>query len=189
MKRRYVNSLTWPAFVAAVLTLAGSLWLSIGMQLKACPLCFYQRTFVMGIAGVMGIGLLSRVKPISLLSLLSLPMGAGALCVAVFHVWLEAGGKLECPAGILGIGTAPQQALAAQAVVLVLLLGDCLVNRESIPAPRSASAAAVILGAALAYAGIKSSPPLPSAPAVAYEKPADVCRPPYDANAESRPGG
>jgi hypothetical protein len=36
---------TWLALVAALVVSAGSLWLSLGMNLVACPLCFYQRTF------------------------------------------------------------------------------------------------------------------------------------------------
>ena len=52
-------SLVWPSLLVALLALAGSLWLSIGMKLKACPLCFYQRTFVMGVVAVMGIGVLT----------------------------------------------------------------------------------------------------------------------------------
>jgi len=46
------STLTWLAFAASIIVLAGSLWLSMGMNLKACPLCFYQRTFVMGIVAV-----------------------------------------------------------------------------------------------------------------------------------------
>jgi disulfide bond formation protein DsbB len=30
------------------------------MGLKACPLCFYQRTFLMGLVAVLGMGLLAR---------------------------------------------------------------------------------------------------------------------------------
>ena len=40
--------LIWAPLLVALLAVTGSLWLSIGMKLKACPLCFYQRTFVMG---------------------------------------------------------------------------------------------------------------------------------------------
>jgi disulfide bond formation protein DsbB len=38
--------------VSAVGTV-GSLYLSLGMGLKACPLCFYQRTFMMSTAAVL----------------------------------------------------------------------------------------------------------------------------------------
>ena len=87
--------LTWAGLIVAAVALAGSLWLSIGMNLKACPLCFYQRTFVMGIVGVLGIGLLAGVRPSPTLSLLSLPMATAGLGVALFHVYLEGSGRLE----------------------------------------------------------------------------------------------
>lgn len=51
-------SLVWLSFLVALAALLGSLWLSIGMGLKACPLCLYQRTFVMGVAAVLGVGFL-----------------------------------------------------------------------------------------------------------------------------------
>ena len=87
--------LTWACLIVAALALAGSLWLSIGMGLKACPLCFYQRSFVMGIFGVLLVGLSAGVRPAPLLSLLALPMGAAGFGVATFHVWLEGSGRLE----------------------------------------------------------------------------------------------
>jgi hypothetical protein len=33
---------TWAALVVALAGLSGSLFLSLGMSYKACPLCFYQ---------------------------------------------------------------------------------------------------------------------------------------------------
>src|SRR4051795_13328130 len=85
------------ALVLAVAGLAGSLLLSLGMGLKACPLCFYQRTFMMSIVAVLGMGLLASV---SRLGLLCLPLAVAGLGVALFHVSLETTGKLECPKGI-----------------------------------------------------------------------------------------
>src|SRR5712692_5677148 len=77
------------ALLVALMALAGSLWLSIGMKLKACPLCFYQRTFVMGVVAVLGIGVLTGQRHRAVLNLLALPLGVGALGVAAFHVSLE----------------------------------------------------------------------------------------------------
>src|SRR5436190_2221701 len=47
------SGLTWFALLVALVAVAGSLWLSLGMNLKACPLCFYQRTFAMAVFGVL----------------------------------------------------------------------------------------------------------------------------------------
>src|SRR5207302_2114468 len=111
-------SLVWPSLLVALLALAGSLWLSIGMKLKACPLCLYQRTFVMGIVAVLGIGVLTGQRHRAVLNLLALPLAVAGLGVAVFHEYLELTGKLECPVGVMGIGTAPQQSLAALIVLV-----------------------------------------------------------------------
>src|SRR5713226_276723 len=104
-------NLVWPPLFVAFVALAGSLWLSVGMGLKACPLCFYQRTFVMGVVAVLGTGLLTGQRHWGVLNLLALPLVVGGLGVAVFHEYLELTGKLECPAGVMGVGTSPQQSL------------------------------------------------------------------------------
>ncbi len=39
----------------AMLMLLGSLYMSIGMGLKACPLCLYERSLVMAVVGVHGL--------------------------------------------------------------------------------------------------------------------------------------
>ncbi len=80
---------TWAALVVAVAGLSGSLFLSLGMHLKACPLCFYQRTFMMSLAAVLGMGLLLGVAR---LGLLTLPLAVAGLGIALLHVSLEIGG-------------------------------------------------------------------------------------------------
>jgi disulfide bond formation protein DsbB len=168
--------------VIALVTLAGSLWLSVGMGLKACPLCFYQRTFVMGVVCVLAVGLLTGPRHHAVLNVLALPMAVGGVGVALFHVYLELTGKLECPAGLLGVGTAPQQALAAQAVLLVVILLGVVRGRDAEPRALLASAAAVLVGLLLAWGSVASAPPMPPAPTKAYETPLDICRPPFRGN-------
>ena len=102
----------WAALAFACAGLAGSLALSWGLALKPCPLCFYQRSFVMGIVAVLAMGLLSGSARPGGLGLLALPLAVAGLGVALFHVRLELAGKLECPEGLLGLGTAPKQSLA-----------------------------------------------------------------------------
>jgi hypothetical protein len=161
-------------FFVAILALAGSLYLSLGMGLKACPLCLYQRTFVMGVVGVLGVGLLAKVKPAGSLALLSLPLATGGFTVGVFHVYLENIGKLECPAGIGGTGSAPQQALVIQTLLFLLLVADAARTRGLLPALGS-----LLLGAVFAVAAIRSAPPPPKT--VDPAAPLDGCRPPYRA--------
>ena len=46
------------------------------MELKACPLCLYQRVFVMGAAAVLWVGLPQRGIPAGILSALAAPLAA-----------------------------------------------------------------------------------------------------------------
>jgi hypothetical protein len=165
--------------LVALAALAGSLWLSIGMKLKACPLCFYQRTFVMGVVAVLGIGLLTGRHHRAVLNLLALPLVVGAFGVAVFHEYLEQTGKLECPAGVMGLGTAPQQSLAVLVVLLVLVAVGVVRSRKLGELHPATAGAAVVLGLLLAGGAIASSPPMPPAPTQPYTTPLDICRPPF----------
>src|SRR6516225_5027695 len=135
-------TLVWPPFLVALVALAGSLWLSIGMKLKACPFCFYQRTFVMGMVAVLGIGLLTGPRHRVVVNLLALPLAVGVLGVAVFHVYLELTGKLECPVGVIGIGTAPQQSLIVLIVLFTLVVVGVIRSwKADAPHPAVAGAA------------------------------------------------
>ncbi len=172
--------LAWPALAVAVAALAGSVWLSVGMGLKACPLCFYQRTFVMGVVGVLATGLLLGKRHQPPLNLLALPMAVGGFAVALFHVWLELSGKLECPAGLLGLGSAPQQSLAALSLLLAAVAAGVVRGLGSVEgAVVPAAAAACLVGLLLALASVASAPPPPPVPDRPYGTPLDTCRPPY----------
>jgi disulfide bond formation protein DsbB len=171
---------TWAALAVALLALAGSLALSWALGLKACPLCYYQRTFVMGVAAVLLVGLLAGVSRRGLLSLLSLPLAVGALAVAVWHTNLEQRGTLECPRGLFGLGSAPQQSLAVLAVLSVLLLLDVITSRSAGGFGVPAAAAPLVLGLALALGAVTSAAgaPPPTQPyKVALDE--DGCRPVY----------
>jgi disulfide bond formation protein DsbB len=171
-------SLIWPSLLVALVALAGSLWLSIGMHLRACPLCFYQRTFVMGIVAVLAVGLFTGRHYRAVLNLLALPMAVAGLGVALFHVYLEGTGKLECPAGILDLGTSPQQSLAALTLLFALIVVACVRSGTLGEAP-AAGVLAVVVGVLLAWGSIASSPPMPPAPAQPHATPLDICRPPF----------
>jgi disulfide bond formation protein DsbB len=173
----------WLALVASAAAVAGSLYLSIGMGLIACPLCFYQRTFAMAVFGVLSVGLLAGERRGAFLSLLALPLAVGGLAVAGYHVFLEARGTLECPEGILGLGTAPQQSLAAFVLLTLPLVVDvagacCGAGvREGSPRPAS-TLAAFVLGGLFAAGCVFSAPP-PKHPDKPYDEPPKVCRPAF----------
>jgi disulfide bond formation protein DsbB len=169
----------------ALVGTAGSLYLSLGMGLKACPLCFYQRTFVMAALAVLLIGRLVEPSRPGLLCLLALPLAIGGLGVAAFHEWLVIIGVLECPRALLGLGTAPAQSLTLLALLTLACAGGGHAGRgESARHGAAAGAGAMLLGLAMVWACIASSPPLPPAPTKAYDaqtQPMDMCRPPFRA--------
>jgi disulfide bond formation protein DsbB len=161
----------WGAMLVSLAALAGSLYLTIGMNLKACPLCLYQRTFVMGVVAVLAVGLLIKDLRPGALSLLALPLAVGALVVAGWHEYLEQTGALECPHGVLGYGTAPQQSLVVLAALTALLILDQLR-----PGRWLGVLATCVLGVLLAYGGIKSA--LPAIPNYNLPVDEDMCRKP-----------
>jgi disulfide bond formation protein DsbB len=168
--------LTWVALLLAAVATAGSLYLSMGMGLDACPFCFYQRSFAMAALAVLLVGIATGMGRIVSLSALALPLAAAGLGVAIFHVRAEAMGKLECPLGILDLGSAPQQSLAALGLLTAVLLLDA--GSRRIGGGWLAGAAGLVLGALLAAGCIVSSPK-PKVPDKPYDGPPKVCRPPY----------
>jgi hypothetical protein len=168
------------AITSLVLALAGtfgSLFLSLGMGLKACPLCFYQRTFMMATAAVLAVGLcVDRARP-ALFCLLCVPLALAGLGVAAFHESLVVRDILECPRALFGLGTAPAQSLAVFVVLSAAVVSGAW-SREHKPA----FGLALVVGMIMAWASIASSPPLPPVPKTPYDavkQPLDMCRPPF----------
>jgi hypothetical protein len=111
--------------------------------------------------------------------LLALPVAVAGLGVAFFHVRLELAGKLECPEGLLALGTAPQQSLAVFVTLTALLAADALLGARG-PAGWGGLLGGVVLGGLLAAASCTSNPPMPAPPNAPYASPQpDICRPPY----------
>jgi disulfide bond formation protein DsbB len=175
--------LSWAALGLALVGTAGSLYLSLGMGLKACPLCFYQRSSVMAALAVLALGRVVEPARPGLLCLVALPLAAGGLGVAAFHEWLVVTGALECPQALLGWGTAPAQSLAVHALLTLACAAGSRAGRGE--SPRQGAPAvlgALALGLALAGGSIASAPPLPPSPSKPYDlqsQPLDMCRPPF----------
>jgi disulfide bond formation protein DsbB len=179
LDERAGGGLLWVAFAVAAGGLAGSLSLSMALALRACPLCFYQRTFMMGAAAVLAVGLLlgDTTTP-RRLGLLALPLALGGLGVAVFHVLLEWRGELECPAGVLGLGTAPQQSLAFFALLAIVLSVAALAGDEPVGKRLLEFGGVLVVGAVLTVASLVANPPMPPRPPTAAAQPRDICWPP-----------
>ncbi len=181
-----------PSLVALALAFVGtcgSVLLSVGMGLKACPLCFYQRSFAMSVLAVLLIGILAdRARP-ALSSLIALPLAVAGLGVAAFHEYLVWSGVLECPLGLLGMGTAPVQSLALFGLLTAALAAGVFSRPREGLRPLL-TIGAVALGLVLAWSSIISSPPLPPPPTKPYDpvtQPLDMCRPPFQGPAADSP--
>ncbi len=184
---------TWLALLVTLVAVAGSLYLSIGMDLIACPLCFYQRTFVMGVAAVLLVGLFAGPGRSGLLSLVTLPLTAAALGVAGFHVYKEYNKDLECPGGAIcdlykqlkkvdkcpevlqEYDTAPKESAAILLILFLVQTIDVLRSGSRGGFGLVGWLAALIVGGGLAYGAIASAGPgkIPEAPA-----PLQGCRKP-----------
>ncbi len=175
-RQRGISLWTVAALLTSCAGVAGTLYLSIGMDLKACPLCLYQRAFIMGVAGMLLIGMLCCDVNPGRLSLMALPLAAASLGVVGIHEYLWQTGALECPKGVSGILTAPQESLFLHAVLVVFLLFDVKRTGKVVP-----MLLAVILGGALAYGAFQSSPP-PCPPNYDIPLDQDGCRKPRPAN-------
>lgn len=169
--------------VVSAIAVAGSLYLSLGMGLKACPLCFYQRTFALASFAVLALGwYVERNRP-GFLCLLVTPLAWGGLGVAAFHEYLVLAKILECPLGIGGWGVAPAQSLAVFAALAIVSTAGAWQGRNESPrAGGGTPLAAVVLGLLMAWGCKESSPPLPKAPDAPYDpvkQPLDTCRRPF----------
>jgi hypothetical protein len=187
---RRAHWLSLLALAVALVATCGSVFLSIGLGLKACPLCFYQRSFAMGAFTVLLVGMFADRDRPSLHSLLAFPLAVAGLGVAAFHQYLVWSGALECPEGILGLGTAPAQSLAVFALLTTVLAAAALSGPRDHRRPLMLVGAGC-LGLALAWGSIISSPPLPASPDAPYdpvEQPLEMCRPPYSGESESGVG-
>ncbi len=174
-----VSLWTWAAFVVALVTAGGSLTLTLVENKVACPLCFYQRSFALGVAALLGVGLLTRAAPASSLAALALPLALGGLGVAGFHVSLEERGILECPAGLGEMMTAPKQSAAAFGVLSLLLLIETLRGLSAGAAGVARLVLGLLLGGGIAYASTAANPPLSPAATKPYDGPPLTCRRPY----------
>lgn len=173
------------ATVVAAVGTFGSVLLSIGLGLKACPLCFYQRSFVMAELAVLVLGGSLERSRSGLICLLSVPLAFAGFGVAAFHEYLVLTGVLECPQALFGIGSAPAQSLAVFiALAATTCLGAWHGRHETQRQGPSTLVSTALLGCLMAGACILSSPPLPPVPAAAYDavkQPLDTCRRPFGA--------
>jgi hypothetical protein len=157
------------ALLASLVAVAGSLYLSLGMELQACTLCFYQRALALALVGVLLPGVLALRDRGGRLCLATLPLAIGGWGVALFHVWLgwtywprhQASWYLACPEGIYGLGTAPQQSLAIFTLItLSLLIGSLREVRKS-RQEHGTLLLSILLGVGIVFGSLWANPKMP----------------------------
>ena len=199
----------WLALLVALVASIGSVYLSVGMDLKACPLCFYQRSFAFGLTALLAVGLIGGVVNGQRLALLALALALSGLGVAAFQVRLEMTNQLVCPWGVLGprdrlpdylpqdtrnnlkqhlqqlredyhLGTAPQESLAAFALISLLLLIDVLrgLARGTIRL-FGVILVLILVGGIIPAACMSNPPPAPAPEILSEAKDPDTCRLPF----------
>lgn len=172
------------AFAAALASVGGSITLTLGLGLIACPLCLYQRAFAVAVLGTLGLGLMTKARDTGLVNLLAfLPTVIGGL-IAAWHTVLDLSGQQVCPNGVLGLGTTAQQSLGSYLLILAALLPGLMIDVKAGHVTAAAVGWTTILGGALAVGCIVSAPP-PEMPVLDLRS--RVCHPPV--LAETSPPG
>lgn len=139
----------------------------------------------MSAGGVLLIGLFSEFRNSVVVLQMAMPLTIGGLITAIFHFYLEAVGALECPLGIFGLGSGPQQSLCVFVLLVILNVSGAL--RGAANGKHSTTiAVGLIVGVVLSIGAIASAPPMPTRPNSPYEKPIDTCRPPFELQLQPR---
>jgi hypothetical protein len=166
----------WCALAGAIFASIGSLYLSLVMGLKACPLCFYQRTFAYALAAVLGVGVVNLSEPASIL-LFAFPLIVGGFGVALFHSFMVWSKTLECPAGVANFRSAPEQSLIVFSLILVCFIEGFREQWTSPSLSPLGIVSGLMLGAISVYGSICANPmpPKPTAPYPADQR-LETCR-------------
>lgn len=82
--------------LVALVATAGSLYLSVGMGLVPCELCWYQRTLMYPLVVVFGVALVER-RPGVYRTVL--PLSALGTGLAAYHSWLQVAAAGRCTFG------------------------------------------------------------------------------------------
>jgi hypothetical protein len=128
----------------------------------------------MGVITILGLSLfLPVLRRSGTAAWLALPLAVGGLGVVGFHVWLEMTQVLVCPYGLLGLGTAPKQSLAAFVLLTLLLVSAALGSAGQGVRSIAGVVSGVVLGGLFTVASIASGPRLPPASKTVAEAQAD----------------
>lgn len=179
-------------WVIAAVTLSGlgvaaCLYLSFGAGLVACPLCIYQRAFLMAAFGISLVGAVAGRGHTALVCSLLLPVAVMGIGIAAYHEYLIRSETIECPPGLLAMGSLPTQSLVLFSLLSLAALMGVVRHGADAGLKRGAMiATGVIIGALVAWASVASAPPIPvrKTPYDAVKDVFNNCRPVYKAPQE-----
>ncbi|WP_277540415.1 disulfide bond formation protein B [Haloarcula laminariae] len=81
------RTLLGAATLVALVATAGSLFLSLGLGLEPCRLCWYQRILMYPLVVVLGVATVERRAAVAWTAL---PLTALGAAIAAYHSWLQA---------------------------------------------------------------------------------------------------
>ena len=110
--------------IAAVAT-GGSLWLSFGLGLIPCELCWYQRVLMYPLVVILGVATIER-RP--LVYRTALPLSVGGVLLAAYHSWIQyASVPTSCSFGEISCG-AVQYRIGGLAVPNLSLIAFLMIS-------------------------------------------------------------
>ncbi|WP_276271019.1 disulfide bond formation protein B [Haloarcula litorea] len=105
------------ASVIALVATAGSLWLSLGLGLVPCRLCWYQRILMYPLVIVLGVAALEARPGVARTAL---PLAGLGASLAAYHSWLQAS-RTTCRVGVVSCATVQYRVLGLTVPNLSLL--------------------------------------------------------------------
>jgi disulfide bond formation protein DsbB len=178
----YSPFFAWLAVGLAAVASLGGIYLFYVEHKVPCALCFYQRSFAYASLAALLVGLLGGFNDRVAVSALTLPLAFAGLGVALFHVYLERAGVLECPSGAFGLSTAPKQSAIVFGLLCAALILDAY-QPGRFGGSYSHVVGAAVAGVLVAAACIYPNPGPAPTPPEAYKEAPSICRPPYVAPA------
>ncbi|KZN23281.1 disulfide bond formation protein DsbB [Haladaptatus sp. R4] len=125
-----IDSRRWLAvgtIIAAVAT-GGSLWLSFGLGLVPCELCWYQRILMYPLVVILGV---ATIEGRPLVYRTAFPLAVGGVLIAGYHSWIQyTGAPTACSVGQISCGivqyriggiTVPNLSLTAFVLITAVL--------------------------------------------------------------------
>ncbi|MFC7075688.1 disulfide bond formation protein B [Haloarcula halophila] len=112
------------ATVVAAVATAGSLFLSLGLGLTPCRLCWYQRILMYPLVVVVGV---AAIEERSGVARTVLPLSVFGLALAAYHSWLQVT-QTTCSVGVVSCATVQYRLFGLLTIPNLSLLAFLLVT-------------------------------------------------------------